>query len=263
MGGSGRRAGRAKPARRYSRQSRPHLADALISPIFLDHGRSSSIETPVTGPGTVSFWWTVSSELNGDYFRFEIDQTVHTQISGNSSGNNLPWAQQTFNVPAGQHMLRWRYIKNEAATDGLDACWLDQISYTPNFASGPPYAQWLNNLFPAAQLGNGLITGPDIDTDGDGRSNLEEYAFGGLPLIPDHVQPLNSQPSGNEVFFEYSTDDAKTDLIITPRVSDDLSIWTDGTGEFVSQSAGQTHWRVRFPQSAGHKFFRLKAELAP
>ena len=238
-------------------------SDALISPIFLNHGRSSSVETLVTGPGTVSFWWTVSSELNADFFRFEIDQTVQAQISGNSSGNNIPWAQQTFNVPAGQHMLRWRYIKNEAATDGLDACWLDQITYTPSFASGPPYAQWLNNLFPAAQLGNGLITGPDIDSDGDGRSNLDEYAFGGSPLLPDHAQPLSSQPSGGEVFFEYSTDDTKTDLIITPRVSDDLSFWIDGAGEFVSQSAGRTHWRVRFPQSAGHKFFRLKAELAP
>ena len=63
--------------------------DALISPIFLDHSRSSVIETPVTGPGTVSFWWTVSSQLNGDYFRFEIDETVQNQISGHSSGNNI------------------------------------------------------------------------------------------------------------------------------------------------------------------------------
>jgi subtilisin-like proprotein convertase family protein len=238
-------------------------SDALISPIFLDHGRSSVVETPVTGPGTVSFWWTVSSEPNADYFRFEIDQTVQTQISGNSSGNNIPWAQQTFNVPAGQHMLRWRYIKNETATAGLDACWLDSITYTPTFASGPPYAQWLNGLFPASQLGNGLITGPGIDSDGDGRINLDEYAFGGSPLMGDHSSPVAPAPSGSEVFFDFNTDDWKTDLIITPRISGDLSTWADVTPEFISQSAGVSHWRVRVPHSAGRKFLVLRAGLTP
>jgi hypothetical protein len=237
--------------------------DALISPIFLDHGRSSVIETPVTGPGTVSFWWTVSSEINADYLRFEIDETVQTQISGNNGGDNLPWAQQTFSVPAGQHVLRWRYIKNEAVAAGLDACWLDSITYTTAFASGPPYAQWLNGLFPASQLGNGFITGPDIDSDGDGRSNLHEYAFGGSPLIHDLMQPVSSQPAGSEVLFDYTTDDTKTDLIITPRLSDDLTIWTDATSESVSQAGTLTQRRVRVPQSAGRKFFMLKAEMTP
>ena len=237
--------------------------DALISPIFLDHSRSSVIETPVTGPGTVSFWWTVSSQLNGDYFRFEIDETVQNQISGHSSGNNIAWAQQTFNVPAGQHLLRWRYIKNEAVVDGLDACWLDSITYTPTFASGPPYAQWLNGLFPANQLGNGLITGPDIDSDGDGRSNLHEYAFGGSPLVHDFTQPVSPQSAEGEVFFDYTTDDTKTDLVITPRISSDLTTWTDATSEFVSQAGPLAQRRVRVPQSAGRKFLLLKAEMVP
>ena len=102
----------------------------------------------MTGPGGVAFWWTVSTEPNADFLRFEIDGSVMNQISGNNSGNNIPWAQQTFAVPAGQHTLRWRYIKNEAAVGGLDACWLDQVTYTPAFARGPPYAQWLKARFP-------------------------------------------------------------------------------------------------------------------
>jgi subtilisin-like proprotein convertase family protein len=238
-------------------------ADALITPIYLDHGRSSSIETPVTGPGTVSFWWTVSSEPNADYFRFEIDDTVQTQISGNNNGDNIPWAQQTFAVPAGQHTLRWRYAKSEATAVALDAGWLDQIVYTPAFASGPPYAQWLNGLFPASQLGNGLITGPDIDFDGDERSNVEEYAFGGSPVIRDYANPVDTSAAGSEVFFDFSTANWKTDLIFTPRISPDLGGWTDVTAEFLSQSGGQSHWRVRVPKSAGRKFFVLRAVLAP
>jgi subtilisin-like proprotein convertase family protein len=239
------------------------LTDALISPIFLDHSRSSVIETPVMGPGTVSFWWTVSSELNADFFRFEIDGTVMNQISGNSSGNNIPWAQQSFAVPAGQHMLRWRYIKNEATVAGLDACWLDSVAYTPSFATGPPYAQWLNGLFPAPQLGNALITGPEADTDGDGRTNLHEYAFGGSPLVRDSAFPSAPSTSASEVLFSYSVADWKTDLIITPRVSDELSTWINATPEFINQSGGQSHWRVRVPQSVGKKFLMLRAGLAP
>jgi hypothetical protein len=237
--------------------------DAMISPIYLDHGRSSSIEALVMGPGTVSFWWTVSSELNFDFFRFEVDNTVQAEISGNSSGNNIPWAQQTYAIPAGLHTLRWRYIKNETGAAGLDACWLDQISYTPTFASGPPYAQWLNGLFPSNQLGNGLITGPDVDIEGDGRINLDEYAFGGSPMIYDSANPVATQTVGNEVFFEYSTSNAKTDLSITPQISNDLRTWTGVTGEFVSQSGGQSFWRVRVPKSAGPKFFLLRANLIP
>ena len=236
--------------------------DALISPIYLDHSRSSVVETPVMGPGTVSFSWTVSSEPNADFFRFEIDGTVISQISGNSNGNNLPWAQGVFAVPAGEHMLRWRYIKNESTVAGLDACWLDAVAYTPSFSAGPPYAQWLNGAFPVTQLGNALISGPNADTDGDGRTNLHEYAFGGSPLERDSVPLTSPTPVGSEVFFGYSIADWKTDLTITPRVSDDLNNWTNATPEPVTPSGGQTHWRVRLPQSAGKKFLVLRAGLA-
>lgn len=239
-------------------------ADAFISPFFLDHGRSSAIETVVMGPGTVAFWWTVSSEAGFDFFRFEIDDTVMDQISGHSSGNNIAWAQVTRAVPAGLHTLRWRYIKNETVSDGLDSAWLDTIAYTPDFVSGPPYGQWLATYFPSNQLGNGFITGPGIDVDGDGRSNLHEYAFGGSPLVFDQSgDPVNSHAVGSEVFFDYATDDDQTDLIVTPTLSDDLSGWMDATAEFVSQSGGFSNWRVRVPQSAGRKFVRLEAELAP
>ena len=147
--------------------------------------------------------------------------------------------------------------------DGLDACWLDSVTYTPTFATGPPYAQWLNTRFPSTQRGNGLLTGPTADPDGDGRTNLYEYAFGGSPVAADALNPITLLASGSEVFFDYMTDSSKTDLLITPRLSDTLASWTNGTSELVSQNGNLSQRRVRVPKSAGKKFLMLKAELTP
>src|SRR5207245_198888 len=43
--------------------------------------QSSSLLANVTGPGTVTFWWKVSSEDNADYARFLIGGTAKVKIS--------------------------------------------------------------------------------------------------------------------------------------------------------------------------------------
>jgi hypothetical protein len=65
------------------------------------------------------------------------------------------------------------------------------------------------------------------------------------------------------MWFDYSIDSSKTDVILTPTLSTDLSLWTDSVGEFVTQSGGRHHYRVRIPWSAGKQFLRLKANLVP
>jgi hypothetical protein len=215
------------------------------------------------GPGSLSFAWTVSSEPNADYFRFEIDDVVQTQISGNSGGNNIPWAQLNYAIPSGPHTLRWRYQKNESAVAGLDASYLDQVVYTPSFGSGPPYVQWLTTHFAASQWGNAYLTGPDADVDLDDRSNLDEYAFGGSPVLADSGLPVLTQAVGSEVFFDFSTDNAKTDLTVTPRLSSDLAVWTATSAQILANTGGRTFWRTRVPRSDGRKFFHLRATLVP
>ena len=37
------------------------------------HSQTSSVQTSVTGAGTISFWWNVSSQSGGDYLRFHLD----------------------------------------------------------------------------------------------------------------------------------------------------------------------------------------------
>lgn len=94
----------------------------------ITHNQNSWIETTVEGPGTVSFWWKVSSESEYDYLRFYIDDSSQSSASGTGS----EWTQKTFTVSgAGLHALRWTYSKDGSRDDGSDCGWVDEVVWTP------------------------------------------------------------------------------------------------------------------------------------
>jgi hypothetical protein len=99
---------------------------------FIADGENTRLETWVTGPGTVSFWWKVSSEPVNDQFRFYVGATEQARITG-----EVDWQLQTYTVPAGVQLLKWRYSKSGGSTAGLDQGWVDQIRYTPDTAPSP------------------------------------------------------------------------------------------------------------------------------
>ncbi|MFA6563838.1 MAG: Calx-beta domain-containing protein [Verrucomicrobiia bacterium] len=84
----------------------------------------SWVETIVSGPGTISFDWKVSSELNSDYLMFSVDGADQSGISG-----EVNWQQLSFTIPSGAHRLTWTYAKNRAVAAGLDTGWLRRILY--------------------------------------------------------------------------------------------------------------------------------------
>ncbi len=47
------------------------------------------------------------------------------------------------------------------------------------------YADWRAGAFTAGQLADSTVSGPSADPDGDGQSNLMEFALGGVPTLPD------------------------------------------------------------------------------
>ena len=99
--------------------------DAVVSGIVAD-GADSRLETTVTGPGTVSYWWKVSSEPSNDQLRFYIGGSQQTSISG-----EVDWQWRSFSVPAGSQVLQWRYRKNSSLTAGQDRGWVDEIHFEP------------------------------------------------------------------------------------------------------------------------------------
>jgi uncharacterized repeat protein (TIGR02543 family) len=88
----------------------------------------AAFETVVSGGGTVTFWWRVSSESNADYLKFKVDGVQVAAISGTKGA----WAQVTQRVNGAgvSHALRWEYVKNGSLASSTDAGWVDDIVWT-------------------------------------------------------------------------------------------------------------------------------------
>ncbi|HXJ59215.1 MAG TPA: hypothetical protein VNU68_21355 [Verrucomicrobiae bacterium] len=91
----------------------------------INGGQGSALETVVTGPIGVGFWWTVSCWPHLDFLRFYIDGTEQARITGSP-----PWERPGFSVPPGEHTLRWLYSKSTSGRDGLDRGWVDGVVFT-------------------------------------------------------------------------------------------------------------------------------------
>jgi hypothetical protein len=87
--------------------------------------QSSYIRTVVTGPGTLSFKWKVSSGA-GDSLSFVVDSTQLASITG-----EVPWTTRTQAIGAGVHIVTWFYAKDQTGSAGSDRGSLDQVVFTP------------------------------------------------------------------------------------------------------------------------------------
>lgn len=92
----------------------------------ISDSQQSSLQTTLTGPGTLTFWWNVSSEEYFDFLSFFLDNSNAAAISGEED-----WQQLSFAIPSGLHTLKWIYAKDPSVSAGQDAGWLDQVTFTP------------------------------------------------------------------------------------------------------------------------------------
>ncbi len=91
---------------------------------IISDNQNSWLQTTVSGPGTFSFVWNVSSEDNFDFLEFYIDGIGHDRISG-----SVDWQQKSYQISSGTHRLKWRYVKDGSNSLGSDCGWLDQIDF--------------------------------------------------------------------------------------------------------------------------------------
>jgi hypothetical protein len=128
----------------------------------IGHGQSTILETSVTGPGELSFYWKASSEGGWDILAVLVDNVEQARISG-----EVDWTQRTLAIPGGPHTLKWRYSKDGSGSAGADAGWLDEVV----FNSTPPVEGPLTN---PVFLNGGTQFGLSVST-ASGRAYVLEY----------------------------------------------------------------------------------------
>jgi hypothetical protein len=94
--------------------------------------QSSTISVTVTGPGTLTFYWScIANDSNEGFdYEFDIDGGYVDDIYGDT-----PWYQDgtPFIIPAGQHTLSWT-TSAYGDTDPTQAGFLDQVNFVPDTA---------------------------------------------------------------------------------------------------------------------------------
>lgn len=112
------------------------------------------LETLLTGPGVLEFWWRVSSEQDFDILEYQLDDGTISSISGETD-----WERQQLFIPNGEHEVSWIYTKDSIISTLDDAGWVDAIDWRG------PAADEDGDRIPDWQE---FIAGTSIDDPGDG-----------------------------------------------------------------------------------------------
>jgi hypothetical protein len=140
----------------------------------VQHGQQSTLEAALQGPGTLTFWWKVSSEEFYDLLSLYIDGDLIEYHSG-----ELDWTQKSIPIPNGLHKIRWTYSKDSDLSEGADAAWVDQVQFTAAINTAPEFT-----LEPAPQSvslgGSALFTAQYIAAEPATFTWLKD----GVPLTP-------------------------------------------------------------------------------
>ena len=212
----------------YPETGTTHDSIAALQSGAITGSQQSTVQTTVSGAGTLSFWWKVSSETNNDYVNFSMDGLEQTRISG-----AVNWQQKAIYLTSGTHTLTWSYSKNATVNSGSDAAWLDQVSYvagaTVAFISANPTDQIVlpgsNATFTVTAQGTPALnyqwlfngntipnaTNSALVVAGVQSSNLGAYTvvvsngYGSAVSIPAHLYLANLIAWGAGTNYTFST----------------------------------------------------------
>lgn len=199
-------------------------------------------ETTFTGPGTLDFSWTVSSEPTRNILSVYVDGV---RQPGSLSGEP-GWGPRQLVLGEGEHRVRWMYVRNRSGGDGADSAAVTGLSWVPAVAQTTttpvpvPFA-WLD-------LFAGLVQNGDYeaaawgDQDSDNKKTWEEYVTGTQPLNPASVFIATIQLEGASPFIGWIPD-------LTPQ-----RVYTvEGKERLVD-----IEWT---PTNNASRFFRVKVSL--
>lgn len=108
----------------YITTSSAHAGVRSVRAGAISHSQTTWL-TRAVGGGPLSFWYRVSSETGGDYFNFYVDDQRLLHLSG-----TLAWQQYSTTLPAGEHIVKFEYVKNAGVSSGSDTVWIDDLQFS-------------------------------------------------------------------------------------------------------------------------------------
>ena len=181
--------------------------------------------------GTISFYRKVSSQPNGDYLKFYIDDVLQDQWSGTYS-----WSEKTYQVTtSGNHTFKWSYEKNSYGSSGSDCVWIDYITFPA-----------IVPLYPIFYLNPLSIDFGSILVGEDSTAQFTIHNFGGGTLIGNITTPDgysvgegSGMPSENQLSYEIPWSQSVIyDLTFAPTIAQSynntVEITSNGSQSFIN-----------------------------
>ena len=236
----------------------------------------------------------VVANLDAFQFRYGNSLPVAGQYSGqlNNAGENLVLYTPGDSVIRGveyEDAAPWpvaadgtgvslvRRHPSEAAGDSNPEGWTvsGAIGGSPGgadfFAPGT-FDSWAPGNFNPAQLASSATSGPSADPDGDGRTNVEEYAFATQPLVADLPEATfiwSTVGANVHAAVRVRRPEGITDVLYELLASDDLDgEWTvigSTAADATSLGSGveRAIFRDPLPATGTGKFLRMRATWQP
>lgn len=119
---------------------------------------------------------------------------------------------------------------------------------------------WREAHFNPEEMQDAALGAWTADPDGDGLSNLLEYALARDPWQTESAEIAVVAASGDELTFVYERPADRSELSYEVEVSTDLQHWTTQgvTHELSATRGDRVEWRATHPRTTAPLFFRLK-----
>ena len=105
----------------------PHSGSYCLQSGTIGHNQTSTLSIQFNVENStdeIRFFRKTDCEMNGDYLRFYIDNTLQQEWTG-----TLSWREVEFPVTQGEHTFTWAYEKNASGSNGDDHAWIDEILF--------------------------------------------------------------------------------------------------------------------------------------